>query len=201
MKFIASSSLLLKQLQILGSVINNNNTLSILDNFLFELKQNQLTITASDLETTMSATLEIESESEGSVAISARLLLDMLKTFSEQPLTFTLQEESSTVEVSSSSGKYTLAYSNAEEFPKVDSLENTFRTVIPAQVLATAVSKTIFAAGNDDLRPVMSGVFFHLTTEWLTFVATDAHKLVKYSRTDFKSEQVAEFVVPKKPLN
>jgi len=201
MKFIASSSFLLKQLQSLGNVVNNNNTLSILDNFLFELKQNQLTITASDLETTMSATLEIESESKGSVAISARLLLDMLKTFSEQPLTFTIQEESSTVEISSSSGKYTLAYSKAEEFPKVSTLENTFKTVIPAEVLATAVSKTIFATGNDDLRPIMSGIFFHLTPEGLTFVATDAHRLAKYSRTDFKSEQTAKFTVPKKPLN
>jgi len=201
MKFIASSSLLLKQLQTLGSVVNNNNTLSILDNFLFELNQNILTITASDLETTMSATLEIESENEGSVAIPARLLLDMLKTFSEQPLTFTVQEESSTIEVSSSSGKYTLAYSKAEEFPKVNSLENTSKTFIHAEVLATGISKTIFATGNDDLRPVMSGVFFHLTSEGLTFVATDAHKLVKYSRTDIKSEQTAEFIVPKKPLN
>jgi len=201
MKFIASSSLLLKQLQVLGSVVNNNNTLSILDNFLFELNQNQLTITASDLETTMSTNLEIESESQGSIAIPARLLLDMLKTFAEQPLTFTVQEENNTVEISSSSGKYTLAYSNANEFPKVDALENASKTFVPAEVLSTAVSKTIFATGNDDLRPIMSGVFFHLTDKGLTFVATDAHKLVKYTRADLKSEQSAEFIMPKKPLN
>jgi len=201
MKFIASSSLLLKQLQVLGSVVNNNNTLSILDNFLFEINQNLLTITASDLETTMSTTLEIESENQGSVALSARLLLEMLKTFAEQPLTFTLQEENNTIEVSSSSGKYTLAYSNAEEFPKVDTLENTSKTVIPAKVLSIAISKTIFATGNDDLRPIMSGVFFNLNAEELTFVATDAHKLVKYTRTDLKSEHPAEFIMPKKPLN
>ena len=108
MKFIVSSSYLLKQLQVLGSVINNNNTLHILDNFLFELDQNTLKVSASDLETTMTATLEIESTSEGSIAVPAKLLLETLKTFPEQPLTFTVKENS-TIEISSSFGKYTLA--------------------------------------------------------------------------------------------
>jgi DNA polymerase-3 subunit beta len=200
MKFIVSSSYLLKQLQVLGSVINSSNTLPILDNFLFELNQNALTVSASDLETTMSATLDIESTDDGSVAVPAKLLLEILKTFPEQPLTFTV-EENNTIEISSNSGKYALAYSQGEEFPKAVSLEDPSSTVVPAEVLATAISKTIFAAGNDDLRPVMSGVFFQFSPEGLIFVATDAHKLVKYARTDVKAAQVSEFIMPKKPLN
>ena len=200
MKFIVSSSYLLKQLQVLGSVINNSNTLPILDNFLFELNKKELTVSSSDLETTMSATLEIESTDKGSVAVPAKLLLDILKTFPEQPLTFTV-EENSTIEISSNSGKYAIAYALGEEFPKSVQLEDPSTTMVPAEVLATAVNKTIFAAGNDDLRPVMSGVFFQFSPEGLIFVATDAHKLVKYARNDVKASQVADFIMPKKPLN
>ena len=200
MNFIVSSSYLLKQLQVLGSVINSNNTLPILDNFLFELDNNQLHVSASDLETTMSASLEIESNSKGSVAIPAKLLLDILKTFPEQPLTFTV-EENNTVEISSNSGKYAIAYAAGEEFPKAVALEDPSTTIVPAEVLATAIGKTIFATGNDDLRPVMSGVFFQFSTEGLIFVATDAHKLVRYTRTDAKAGVAASFIMPKKPLN
>jgi DNA polymerase-3 subunit beta len=199
MKFIVSSSYLLKQLQVLGSVINSSNTLPILDNFLFELDKKSLTVSASDLETTMSSNLEIESTDKGSVAVPAKLLLDILKTFPEQPLTFTV-EENSTIEISSNSGKYAIAYAPGEEFPKSVIIEDPSSTVVPAEVLATAISKTIFAAGNDDLRPVMSGVFFQFSPEGLIFVATDAQKLVKYARTDVKASQVADFIMPKKPL-
>ncbi len=200
MKFIVSSTYLLKQLQVLGGVINSSNTLPILDNFLFELDHSKLTVSASDLETTMASALDVESDSKGSVAIPARLLLDTLKTFPEQPLTFVV-EDNNTVEISSNHGKYALAYADGNEFPKAVALEDPSKTVITGDVLATAISKTIFAAGNDDLRPVMSGVFFQFSTEGLTFVATDAHKLVKYTREDIKANQVAEFIMPKKPLN
>ncbi len=200
MKFIVSSTYLLKQLQVLGGVINSSNTLPILDNFLFELDHTKLTVSASDLETTMASSLDVESDSKGSVAIPARLLLDTLKTFPEQPLTFVV-EDNNTVEISSNHGKYALAYADGNEFPKAVELEDPSKTVVTGDVLATAISKTIFAAGNDDLRPVMSGVFFQFSTEGLTFVATDAHKLVKYTREDIKANQVAEFIMPKKPLN
>ncbi|MFK7781667.1 DNA polymerase III subunit beta [Psychroserpens sp.] len=200
MKFIVSSTYLLKQLQVLGGVINNSNTLPILDNFLFELKDSKLTVSASDLETTMSSTLDVESDEDGSIALPARLLLDTLKTFPEQPLTFVV-EDNNTVEISSNHGKYALAYADGNEFPKAVELDNPSTTTIAGDILATAISKTIFAAGNDDLRPVMSGVFFQFSTEGLTFVATDAHKLVKYTREDVKADQVAEFIMPKKPLN
>ena len=199
MKFIVSSSQLLKQLQVLGGVINSNNTLPILDNFLFELSEDELKVSASDLETTMSAVVAVESDSNGSIAISARLLLDTLKTFPDQPLTFKTEGES-TIEISSDQGKYDMTFYSGEEFPKAVSLSAPSSTVIPAAILSTAISKTIFAAGNDDLRPVMSGVFFQFSSESLTFVATDAHKLVKYSRTDVTANENAEFIMPKKPL-
>lgn len=117
MKFIVSSTYLLKQLQVLGGVINNSNTLPILDNFLFELKASKLTVSASDLETTMSSTLDVESDNDGSIALPARLLLDTLKTFPEQPLTFVV-EDNNTVEISSNHGKYALAYADGNEFLK-----------------------------------------------------------------------------------
>lgn len=199
MKFIVSSTYLLKQLQVLGGVINNSNTLPILDNFLFELSQSKLTVSASDLETTMSSTIDVESDSEGSIAVPARLLLDTLKTFPEQPLTFVV-EDNNTVEISSNHGKYALAYADGTEFPNAVSVEDASTTTIMGDILANAISKTIFAAGNDDLRPVMSGVFFQFSQDNLTFVATDAHKLVKYTRNDVSASESAEFIMPKKPL-
>ena len=200
MKFIVSSTYLLKELQILGGVINNSNTLPILDNFLFNLNKGKLKVSASDLETTMSSELKVDSDNEGNIAVPARLLLDTLKTFPEQPLTFVIADNN-TVEISSDHGKYALAYADGAEFPKAVELANPSSTTLVGDILASAIEKTIFAAGNDDLRPVMSGVFFQFSPKDLTFVATDAHKLVKYQRTDAHSSQVAEFIMPKKPLN
>lgn len=199
MKFIVSSSYLLKELQILGGIINTNNTLPILDNFLFEFDNNALRVTASDLQTTITGKLNVECDSSGSIAVPARLLLDILKSFPEQPLTFVVEENNS-LEISSSQGKYALAYEKGEEFPKALNITNPKNTVIQADILATAITNTLFASGNDDLRPVMSGVFFQFTTDGLTFVATDAHKLVKYTREDIKAAETAEFIMPKKPL-
>ncbi|MGB5243982.1 MAG: DNA polymerase III subunit beta [Lutimonas sp.] len=200
MKFIVSSSQLLKQLQILGGVINSNNTLPILDNFLFEFENDELKISASDLETTMSAIIEVGADESGSIAIPAKLLLDTLKTFPEQPLTFTV-EENNIIEISSDSGKYALAYADGEEFPKAIELDGASSIILNGSVLAEAISKTIFASGNDDLRPVMSGVFFRFSPEGLIFVSTDAHKLVKYVRNDVFANETSEFIMPKKPLN
>ena len=211
MKFIVSSTQLLKQLQILGGVINTNNTLPILDNFLFELTKSKLKISASDLETTMSTVIDVEADESSSIAVPARLLLDFLKTLPEQPITFKL-DDNNTFEISSDSGKYAIPYANGEEFPKSVELESPSSTSLSGGILANAISKTIFASGNDDLRPVMSGVFFQFSTESLTFVATDAHKLVKYVRRDVMAnevaeidvdiilDEVAEFIMPKKPL-
>ena len=202
MKFIVSSSALLKQLQSIGGVLNSSNTLPILDNFLFEIKEGKLVVSASDLETTMTTTIDLEkADNDGSVAVPAKLLLDTLKTFPDQPLSFTVDDKSYTIEISSDNGKYKLSGQNGEEFPRVPSIEAPSNLSIEASALFNAINKTIFATGNDELRPVMSGVFFELGTDALTFVATDAHKLVRYKRNDVKSDKIASFIMPKKPLN
>ena len=197
MKFIVSSVALLKKLQIVGGVINSSNTIPVLDHFLFELENSNLTITASDLETTMSTTIDVDSESNGSIAVPAKLLIDTLKTFPEQPLTFNILKNN-TIEISSNHGKYALAYAKGEEFPKTLPITDPNNSSISSKVLFEAINTTIFASGNDDLRPVMSGVFFQFSSENSTFVATDAHKLVRYVRTDLLI--TAEFIMPKKAL-
>lgn len=201
MKFIVSSSLLSKKLQVIAGVLNSSNTLPILDDFLFEVKENTLTISASDLETTMTTKLDIESKDSGSIAVPARLLLDTLKTFPEQPLTFLIDNDNQGIEISSDYGKYKLSGHNGDEFPKIPSVEGGDTLDINTDILARALSKTIFATGNDELRPVMNGVLCELSPNDLTFVATDAHKLVRYRRTDAKSKKSASFIIPKKPLS
>lgn len=200
MKFIVSSSTLLKHLQAISGVLNNNNPLPILDNFLFEINEGELSIYASDLETTMSSKIPVEAKENGKIAIPAKILIDTLKTFPEQPLTFTVDENTFAVELSSESGKYRLSGQNGDEFPKTPGAEGTTSLEMPSAVLLEAINKTIFATGNDELRPVMSGVFCQLSPENITFVATDAHKLVRYRRSDTKSEVAASFILPKKPL-
>lgn len=203
MKFIVSSTLLLKQLQAISGVISTSNTLPILDNFLFELDKDSLTVYASDLETTMTTKVAVsKAEKGGSIAIPAKILLDTLKTFSDIPVTFSIDVKSTfSVEISAGEGKYKLSGHNADEFPKTPTLESSSSLQVPSFVLATAINKTLFATGNDELRPVMSGVYCELAGDSLTFVATDAHKLVRYKRNDVKSEDTATFILPKKPLN
>ncbi|MBL20037.1 MAG: DNA polymerase III subunit beta [Flavobacteriaceae bacterium] len=200
MNFIVSSTQLQRQLQTLSGVLNTSNTLPILDHVLFELTPQQLKITATDLETTISSGIQVESNSEGKLAVPARLLLETVKTFPEQPLTFS-QADNNTLEISSEQGKYALAYANADEYPQASEVVGASSLSIQGDNLATAINNTIFASGNDDLRPVMSGVFFQLSSSGMTFVATDAHKLVKYERTDLVAPETAEFIMPKKPLN
>ena len=199
MKFIVSSSLLYKEIQVLGGIINSSNTLPILDNFLFEINNNKLVLSSSDLESTMTSEIEIESTSTDKIAISAKLLTDILKTFSEQPLTF-IKTDNNTIEISASNGKYSLAYLNGDEFPKQVEILDAHETVINGSDLGNAINSTIFASGTDDLRPVMSGVFFQFNSESLKFVATDAHKLVKFETTEYTASEVSEFIMPKKPL-
>lgn len=200
MKFIVSSTDLLKHLQLISGVLNTSNTLPILDNFLFIVNGKELVISASDLETTMTTKVAVEAKENGSIAVPARLLLDTLKTFPETPLTFTIDEKTSGIEISSDNGKYKLAGFKGEEFPKSPEMESAAKVTLTADVLDRAITKTLFATGNDDLRPVMSGVFFELEKDGVTFVATDAHKLVRYKRKDVVAEKGAAFIVPKKPL-
>ncbi len=201
MKFIVSSSALLKQLQNVGGVLNSSNTLPILDNFLFDIKDKVLTISASDLESTMVTSMPIESKEDGRIAVPARLIMDTLKNFPEQPLTFNVDEKTFGMEISSENGKFKLSGFNADEYPRIPELESPATVNVSSEIVSEAVNRTLFATGSDDLRPVMSGVFFEFGTDHLRFVATDAHKLVRYSRTDVQASSNATFIVPKKPLN
>ncbi|MCK9219607.1 MAG: DNA polymerase III subunit beta [Bacteroidales bacterium] len=202
MKFIISSSILLKNLQSIQGVINSNNTLPILDDFLFELKEDVLIITSSDLETTMRVNLKLDkSEEQGSVAIPAKILVDTLKTFADIPISFTIDPETLMIEISAGEGKYKLSGHKGDEYPRTPTLEETTSIHLDSKMMAQAINKTLFATGNDELRLVLSGIFCELSPEDVTFVATDAHKLVRYKRTDLKSNDSASFILPKKPMN
>jgi len=202
MKFIVSSALLVKNLQAIGGVVSSNNTLPILDDFLFEINEGNLRVTASDLETTMSVLMKLTlSEDEGKVAIPARILIDTLKTFADVPVTFTINEENFSVEMTAGEGKYKLNGHNGNEYPETPLIEDGSSFEMTADSLAEAITKTVFAAGNDELRPVMSGVLMELTEDSISFVATDAHKLVRYSRNDIKPQREESIILPTKPLN
>jgi DNA polymerase-3 subunit beta len=201
MKFIVSSGMLLKNLQAISGVLNTSTPLPILEDFLFDIVEGELTISASDLETTMTTKMNVEAKENGKIAIPARILLDTLKTFPEQPLTFTIKSETFAIELSSDYGKYNLSGQDGEEFPRIPVIEDVQTLEMPTNVLSEAINKTVFATGNDELRPVMTGVFFQLNKDNITFVATDAHKLVRYRRNDLKSKTETSFILPKKPLN
>lgn len=201
MKFIVNSSILLKELQQLNGIISSNNTLPILDNFLFSISKNSMSITASDLETTMISNIAVESENEGEITIPSRILVDTLKTFSNQPLTFLIDTDNYGIEITSETGHYKLAGQNAEEFPKTPNLSSSSAAIINGHILLNAINKTLFASGNDELRPVMSGIFCELSNNEIVFVATDAHKLVKHKRSNISLDNSASFIIPKKPLN
>lgn len=205
MRFIVQSPLLLRNLQTISGVLSSNSTLPILENFLFVLKNGSLVVTASDLETTMTVNIPLDNETlgeseEGIVAIPAKKLLESLKTFPDIPLVFSIDSENYSIEISAGEGKYKLSGQNADEFPQIPVLEDTTITEVNSEIIANAISKTMFATGNDELRPVMSGIFCEFTSDDFTFVATDAHKLVRYRRTDAKAENSSSFILPKKPL-
>jgi DNA polymerase III subunit beta len=200
MKFIVSSSALLKQLQQISGVINSNTVLPILEDFLFEIEKNKLTVVATDLETVMKVHLDIESKEGGKVCIPAKILLDSLKNIAEQPLTFSIDKNFG-IEITSDNGKYKVMGENPDNFPKEPAADDANSFAMSSSALVSAISKAIFAVSSDDLRPAMTGVFFELDKNGATFVATDAHRLVKYTRTDVSCPKKDTFIVPKKPLS
>ncbi len=199
MKFIASASGLLKRLQQINGVINANTVLPILEDFLFEIEGNKLAITATDLETVMRVEMEIEANESGKVCIPAKILLESLKNIPEQPLTFDI-DDNYAIEITSDNGKYKVMGENPDNFPKEPAADEATSFTLTSDALVTAINKTIFATSNDDLRPAMTGVYFELDTTGLQTVATDAHRLVKYKRTDVSCPKKESFIVPKKPL-
>ncbi len=201
MKFIVNSAYLLKQLSNINGVITTNPVVPILENFLFELDKGSLTVTASDLQTSMITDLQVESKEKGSIAVPARILLDTLKNLPEQPVTFSIDESTYSIEIISDNGRYKLSGENATDFPKVPTVSSDFSAEISTEVLSRAVNNTIFATSNDELRPAMTGVYVNLGDKNTTFVATDGHRLVRYRRSDVKSENGSTIIIPRKALN
>lgn len=199
MRFIVSSGELLKSLQLASSVIINNPTLAILENFLFELSEGNLKITGSDGETTLVTSLLVESSDSGRIAVPAKMLLEVLKTFSEQPLTF--KKEENLLEIIDETDNYFINLDDVELFPNFPELDDCKEISFLGKTLSNVISKTIFATGNDPIRPIMTGVLFQVNENGCNIVATDAHRLVKYTINDISSEEPFEFIMPKKPLS
>ncbi len=204
MKFVVSSTELLGHLQAISRVISSKNTLPILDNFLFSLSGNDLEITASDLESTLITRMKLENaEGDGIIALPARILLDTLKEFSAQPLAFDLNMDTMAVVISSENGKFSVVGQNGIDFPALPSIkkDKKFTFTINADILLTGINRTLFATADDELRPVMGGIFVEAATDKITFVASDAHKLVRYQRLDSRADDNASFILPKKPAS
>ena len=202
MKFVVSSTELLSHLAAISKVINSKNTLPILDNYLFLLEENRLTVTASDLESTLITSLELENTNgTGTIAVPAKLMNETLKEFPEQPLTFQIDPETFAIDIFSQNGKFSIVGQNGEDFPQQPILNESVASTINVNhhVLLSGINKTLFATADDELRPVMNGIFVELTTDDMKFVASDAHKLVRYKRFDAKAERDASFILPKKP--
>ena len=202
MKFSVSSSALLSLLATTGKVISNKNTLPILDYFLMELNGNELKVTTSDLETTLIGSITVDSvESEGTIAAPAKLMLDSLKEFSELPLTIDVNDKNWEITINWKSGSLSIPGASAVSYPAVPQLSAEKKELrLDVDMLVNGINKTIFATADDELRPVMNGIYINLAPGALTFVGTDAHKLVKYE-SEAENEVGASFILPKKPAN
>ena len=202
MKFVVSSMELLGHLQAISRVISSKNTLPILDNFLFSLEEGKLEITASDLESTLITQVSLENtDGSGVIAVPARILNDTLKEFPDIPLTFEINVESLTIVIQSENGKFSIMGQNGAEFPQMPVIKDDQKQhlELDKDLILTAISKTLFATADDELRPVMNGIFLELSPDDITFVASDAHKLVRYKRTDASAGAASSFILPKKP--
>lgn len=208
MKFVVSSTVLLSHLQAISKVINNKNSLPILDNFLFQIKGETLTLTASDIETTLITSLQVDSaEGEGQVAVASRLLLDTLREFSDQPLSFSINDSNLAMVITSANGSYNFIGQNGDEYPRLPQINDDAHVLtMPVQLLSNGINKTFFCTADDELRPVMNGIFFDIAKDSLTLAATDAHKLVRFKTihsgiTLKEEEEGVSFILPKKPAN
>lgn len=208
MHFIVSSTSLLKNLQLVGGIISANVVLPILEDFLFELDGNTLTLTGGDMETMIKVQMEIQREltdtegdnKSGRICVPSKILLEYLKNLPEQPVHFTINKDDNSVEISSNTGKYKIGGEKADEYPKEPQPNDATSFTLPSVRLAEAINKTLFATSSDTLRPAMTGVFFELAQDGITFVATDAHRLVKLTRNDISCTEEGGIIVPRKPL-
>ncbi|MFT4521246.1 MAG: DNA polymerase-3 subunit beta [Bacteroidia bacterium] len=201
MKFIVNTSALLERLQIVIGTVASKPILPILDHFHFNIDNGTLKITSTDLETIMTTSLPVESEASFMVAVPGRLTMDTLKALPNQPITFTIDEKTHMVEIRSENGRYKLAGQPGADFPKTPDLDGSTSFEIPSSVLLSSISKTLFATGNDDLRLNLTGVYVQLFQDSANFVATDANRLVRLTRTDIKPGVEHNFILPKKALN
>ena len=197
MIFSVSSSALLSLLATTGKVISNKNTLPILDYFLMELSGNELKVTTSDLETTLIGSITVDSvESEGTIAAPAKLILDSLKEFSELPLTIYVNDKNWEITINWKSGSLSIPGASAVSYPAVPQLSAEKKELsMDVDTLVNGINKTIFATADDELRPVMNGIYINLAPDALTFEGTDAHKLVKYE-AETENEVTASFILP-----
>ena len=204
MDFVISSSQLLSHLQIVSRVVNSKNALPILDNVLLSIEDGLLRITASDLESTITTTIPLENYSgSGVIATDMKKILEVIKEFSEQPLTFSINTEDNRIDITSGYGKYTIVGVDATDFPQTAQLKSdkAISVSISPDILYCGINSAIFATGDDELRPIMNGIFIELQESGINFVATDAHKLVKYTRKEVKAQTESSFILPKKPAN
>jgi DNA polymerase-3 subunit beta len=201
MKFIVSTNSLLKHLQSVQGVINSSSVLPILDNFLFEIEDKNLTICTTDLNTTMKTSLPIEGKGKAKIAVPSKILLETLKSLPDQPITFSFDDNTFAIEINTDKGKYKLSGENGEDFPAIPEVSRTSSFSMPASALLSAVTNTLFAVGTDELRQAMTGVKFELDTNSINFVATDAHKLVLHTIKKIAIEETGGFIVPRKALN
>lgn len=204
MKFIVSSSVLLKNLSHINGVVATNPIVPILENFLFKIDSNDeggvLTVTASDLQTTMMTQIPVEATESGAIAIPAKLLLDTLRSLPEQPITFNIDTETFGTQILTDNGRYKLAGENPIDFPKIPAVNKNLSVEISSDALASAINNTVFATSTDDLRPAMTGVYLQLSEDQATFVATDGHRLIRYRRTDIQTSANTSMIIPRKAL-
>ena len=204
MKFQVTSTRLFNQLQAVSRVIGSKNSLPILEDILFQLEGNKLSLTASDGETTIRTSMEVdEAEGSGLVAFGAKILIETFKQFPEVPLTFVIDEQNFGMTISSLNGEYSVVGVNGAEYPQVpfEAEADSHAFTMSSALLLDAISKTVSCTADDELRPVMNGIFFDLTPETATVVATDAHRVVRYSNSSIPVDEPASFILPKKPAN
>ena len=201
MRFTVSSTALSSKLNALAKVINSKNSLPILADFLFDIQDNVLYLTASDSENVINTQMELtESDANGRFAINNPDLLEAIKGFSEQPITFDVNLQDNIAKISYQNGLFSLPVENADEYPQSQPITEGINTIVmPSNVLAENINRSLFATAQDELRPVMNGIYFDLTPEHLAVVASDGHKLVRNKVFTVQSEQPASFILPKKP--
>ncbi len=201
MKFIVSSGTLYKNLQSIAGIIGSNPGAPIVENFKFDISNDKLKATATDLETTMSVELDVQCKESASICVESKMLMDFLKNLGEQPLTFDINLDDYKIEFTSDEGNYSIPGENAEAYPKEPNPKSATKFTMPSNVLVGAITKTLFAVSNDEIRPAMTGVYFEMSTNSLTLVATDAHRLARLMLVDVKCPADKGIIVPKKPLN